>query len=398
MQGYKEVKHMQNIILKKGEEIRILEGHPWIFSNEILAFEGNLVSGEICDVYTYDKTFIGCGFLNTASKIMVRMLSFEHVELNFAFFKSRIEDAYTYRKSLGFQQNCRVVFGEADLLPGLIVDKYGEYLSIQVLSLGMEKNKDYIVQALIDIFHPLGIMERSDVPVRKKEGLEEVKQIVYPTSFNPIVTITENGVLLKVDLENGQKTGYFLDQKTNRAALKTYVKGKHVLDCFAHTGGFSLHALHYGAASATAVDISEKACHDILENAKLNQMEKKIHIVCSDVFDFLRDEQNQGKYDVIILDPPAFTKTKETVAKAYRGYKEINMQALKRLTHDGILFTFSCSQHMTPTLFLEMIKEAARDAKKIVQMVDFKIQSPDHPIRIGGDESLYLKCVILRVL
>ncbi len=388
----------QKVILKKDEEKRILEGHPWVFSNEILAFEGHITSGEICDVYSFDKVFIGCGFLNTSSKIMVRMLSFHHITIDVDFFKERILDAYEYRKSLGFVNNCRVVFGEADLLPGLIVDKYGEYLSIQVLSLGMEKNKDFIVQALLDIFHPLGIMERSDVPIRKKEGLEEVKQVLYPDDFNKIVTIEENGILLKVDLENGQKTGYFLDQKTNRASLEKYVKGKKVLDCFSHTGGFALHALHYGAKEACAVDINKKACQDILENAKLNHMEEKIKVVCADVFDFLRDEQNIDKYDVIVLDPPAFTKTKETVEKAYRGYKEINMSALKLLKHNGILITFSCSQHMNPALFLEMLKDAASDTKKMVQMVDFKIQSPDHPTRLGSDESLYLKCVILRVL
>lgn len=388
----------QKVILKKDEEKRILEGHPWVFSNEILSFEGHITSGEICDVYSFDKVFIGCGFLNTSSKIMVRMLSFHHITIDVDFFKERILDAYEYRKSLGFVNNCRVVFGEADLLPGLIVDKYGDYLSIQVLSLGMEKNKDLIVQALLDIFHPLGIMERSDVPIRRKEGLEEVKQVLYPDDFNKIVTIEENGILLKVDLENGQKTGYFLDQKTNRASLEKYVKGKRVLDCFSHTGGFALHALHYGAKEACAVDINKKACQDILENAKLNHMEDKLKVVCADVFDFLRDEQNIGKYDVIVLDPPAFTKTKETVEKAYRGYKEINMSALKLLKHNGILITFSCSQHMNPALFLEMLKDAASDTKKMVQMVDFRIQSPDHPTRLGSDESLYLKCVILRVL
>ncbi len=388
----------QKVILKKDEEKRILEGHPWVFSNEILSFEGHITSGEICDVYSFDKVFIGCGFLNTSSKIMVRMLSFHHITIDMDFFKERILDAYEYRKSLGFVNNCRVVFGEADLLPGLIVDKYGDYLSIQVLSLGMEKNKDLIVQALLDIFHPLGIMERSDVPIRRKEGLEEIKQVLYPDDFNKIVTIEENGILLKVDLENGQKTGYFLDQKTNRASLEKYVKGKRVLDCFSHTGGFALHALHYGAKEACAVDINKKACQDILENAKLNHMEDKLKVVCADVFDFLRDEQNIDKYDVIVLDPPAFTKTKETVEKAYRGYKEINMSALKLLKHNGILITFSCSQHMNPALFLEMLKDAASDTKKMMQMVDFRIQSPDHPTRLGSDESLYLKCVILRVL
>lgn len=389
----------QKVYLKKNEEQRILEGHPWIFSNEIDSFEGVIHSGEVCDVYAHDKTYIGCGFLNTASKIIVRMLDSKHIEITKAFFVERISKAYLFRQTLGFTNNCRVVFGEADLLPGLIIDKYSDYLSIQILSLGMDKYRELIILALIEIFHPLGIIERSDVPIRKKEGLEERKQIVYPkTGFDPIVTIEENGILLKVDLLNGQKTGYFLDQKTNRASLSKYVKDKTVLDCFSHTGGFALHALHYGAKNATAVDISEKACNDILENAKLNQYEKKIDIICGDVFDILRDETNVGKYDVIVLDPPAFTKSKETIEKAYRGYKEINMSALKLLNQNGILCTFSCSQHMTPALFLEMLKDAAKDAKKVVQMVDFRIQSPDHPTRLGSDESLYLKCVILRVL
>ena len=387
---------IQSVILKKSEEQRILEGHPWIFSNEIHAFEGTIASGELCDVYSYDKTYIGRGFLNTASKIMVRMLSFKPIIVDEAFFIERISNAYLYRKNLGFLDNCRVVFGEADLLPGLIVDKYGDYLSIQVLSLGMEKRKDMIVHALISIFHPKGIMERSDTPIRLKEGLEPVKQKLYPTDFNPHVTIEENGVFLQVDLENGQKTGYFLDQKTNRKALEQYVNGKRVLDCFSHTGGFALHAAHYGASKVTALDISQKACQDILENAKLNHIE--LEVICTDVFDYLRQEAHLGEFDVIVLDPPAFTKSKDTVEKAYRGYKEINMIALKLLEKNGILMTFSCSQHMSPALFLQMLKEAAIDAKKMVQMVDFKIQSPDHPTRLGSDESLYLKCVVLRVL
>ncbi|MCM1260312.1 MAG: class I SAM-dependent rRNA methyltransferase [Prevotella sp.] len=387
---------IQSVILKKAEEQRILEGHPWIFSNEIHKFEGTIASGELCDVYSYDRTYIGRGFLNTASKIMVRMLSFEPIMIDETFFVDRISSAYTYRQNLGFFNNCRVVFGEADLLPGLIVDKYGDYLSIQVLSLGMEKRKDMIVQALITIFHPKGIMERSDTPIRLKEGLEPIKQKLYPADFNPHVIIEENGVLLQVDLENGQKTGYFLDQKTNRKALKQYVNGKRVLDCFSHTGGFALHAAHYGASSVTALDISQKACQDILENARLNQIE--LEVICTDVFDYLRQEEHKGKFDVIVLDPPAFTKSKDTVERAYRGYKEINMSALKLLEKNGILMTFSCSQHMSPALFLQMLKEAAVDAKKMVQMVDFKIQSPDHPTRLGSDESLYLKCVVLRVL
>lgn len=388
---------IQKIILKKGEEQRIKEGHPWIFSNEIKEFVGNILSGEICDVYSSNNEFIGRGFLNTASKIMVRMLSDEKIDINQEFFDKRIKDANDYRLSIGLLNNYRVVFGEADLLPGLIVDKYGDYLSIQILSLGMEKNKELIVNSLIRIFNPKGIMERSDVSVRKKEGLEEFKGQIYNSPFDGNVVIEENGVLLNVDLENGQKTGYFLDQKTNRKAVERYVKDKVVLDCFSHTGGFALHAIKYVAKEAVAIDISQKACNDILANAKLNNF-NNLKVECVDVFDYLRCEENKNKFDVIILDPPAFTKSKDTVEKAYKGYKEINMSALKLLSKGGILMTFSCSQHMTPALFLEMLKDAAVDSKKNVQMIDFKIQSPDHPTRLGSDESLYLKCVVLRVL
>lgn len=220
----------------------------------------------------------------------------------------------------------------------------------------------------------------------------------YELSDSVNKILEENGIKLRVDLENGQKTGYFLDQKTNRAALDKYVKDKRVLDCFSHTGGFALNAINFGAKFATAVDISEKACNDILENAKLNNFENKIDIKCCDVFDFLRDENNKNKYDVIVLDPPAFTKSKDTVEKAYKGYKEINMSALKLLNENGILITFSCSQHMTPALFIKMLTDASNDVNKVVQMVDFRIQSPDHPTRLGSDDSLYLKCVVLRVL
>lgn len=385
---------LQNVILKKGEEENILKGFPWVFSNEILKFEGNINSGKLCNVYSYDNQYLGCGFLNTASKIMVRMLDTKEVILNEEFFYERIKKANDFRLSIGLNNNYRVVFSEADLLPGLIVDKYGEYLSVSFLSFGMDENKDLIINALIKLFHPLGIMERSDSDVRLKEGLTQVKGILYG-DFNPLVIIEENGLKIQVDLENGQKTGYFLDQKFNRANLERFVKNKTVLDCFSHTGGFALHALRYGAKEVTAVDISQKACDDIINNAKLNNF-KNIKVICDDVFDYLR--KSQDKYDVIILDPPAFTKASKTVDKAYKGYKEINLSALKMLDHDGILFTFSCSMHMSPALFLQMLKEASIDAKKQVQLIDFRIQSPDHPTRLSSDDSLYLKCAVLRVL
>lgn len=389
-------KNIFKVYLNKGEEKRLLEGHPWVFNNEINRFEGKIVSGEICEVFSFDNKYIGKGFFNSSSKIIVRLLTRKNEEIDDDFFRTRINDAWEYRKNLGLTNNCRVIFSEADFIPGLIVDKYGDYLSIQVLSLGIEKRKQMFIKLLIEIIKPLGIYERSDVSVRKKEGLDEYKGIVYG-DFNPLVLIEENGIKMYVDLENGQKTGYFLDQKFNRRALQDYVNDKIVLDCFSHTGGFSLHASKYGAKQIDAVDISEKAVSDIQKNAELNDF-TNINPICYDVFDYLRKEECKNKYDVIVLDPPAFTKSKDTVEKAYRGYKDINLQALKIIKRGGILFSFSCSQHMTPALFLEMIKEASIDSKRNVQMIDFRIQAMDHPTLIGSDESFYLKCVVLHII
>ena len=262
--------------------------------------------------------------------------------------------------------------------------------------MGIELRKEMIVKLLIEIINPLGIYERSDVSVRKKEGLEEFKGIIYG-DFNPLVEIEENGIKMYVDLENGQKTGYFLDQKFNRKNLENYCKDRIVLDCFSHTGGFALHASKYKAKEVVAVDISQKAVEDIRRNATLNNFDN-IEAVQFDVFDFLRQEENKNRFDCIVLDPPAFTKNKETVEKAYRGYKDINLQALKIIKENGFLLTFSCSQHMTPALFLQMLEDASVDSKRQVQLVDFRIQSPDHPTLLGSDESLYLKCAILHVL
>ena len=315
--------------------------------------------------------------------------------IDYNFYKRRIEDAYNHRKTLGFENCYRLIFAEADYLPGLIVDKYSDVLSVQFLSYGMNKIKDDIVKILVDLIKPVGIYERSDSLVRVKEGLEEFKGVLYG-EFDPMVIVKENGILMRVDVENGQKTGYFLDQKLNRDYLKYYVKDKVVLDCFSHTGGFALHAAKYGAKLVDACDISQKAVDDIMYNAGLNNF-KQINGVCVDVFDYLRNDI-KDKYDVIVLDPPAFTKDKSTVKKAYRGYKEINLQAMKNIKSGGYLLTFSCSQHMTPVLFMEMLNEAIFDSKRRVQMLDFKIQSPDHPALLSSNEQLYLKCVVLRVL
>ena len=387
---------MLNVILNKNEEIEKLEGFPWIFNNEINSFEGNIVNGEIVKVLTIDKRFVCYGFLNTNSKIMVRILSLNEDDIiDREFFKNRMKYAIDHRLKLGWNAT-RLIFSEADFLPGLVVDKYGDYLSVQFMSLGMDKIKDMIVELLVELTNCKGIYERSDMPVREKEGLEQTKGFLY-NEFNTRVECEEDGIRFIVDIENGQKTGYFLDQKLNRDILRLYAKDAYVLDAFSNVGGFALHACKYGAKHVDACDISQRACDEIMNNAKLNnytQLEAK----CVDVFNYLRDEEkNKGKYDLIILDPPAFSKNKDTLKKAYRGYKEINMQAMKIIKSGGYLLTFSCSQHMTPDLFMQMVNDAARDAKRTVQFLDFRIQSPDHPALLQSEDQLYLKCMILRI-
>ena len=386
---------MLNIILNKGEENNVLIGFPWVYNNEIYTFDGEIINGDVVKVLTYDRKFVCYGFLNIESKLMVRVLSLNEEEtIDENFFRERIRYAISHRTNLGFDTSTRLIFAEADYLPGLIVDKYGDYLSVQFLCLGMDKIKDMLVKILVEELNPKGIYERSDMPVRLKEGLEEYKGILYG-DFDPRVVVEENGIKFVVDIENGQKTGYFLDQKLNRDVLKYYVKDKVVLDCFSNVGGFALHACKYGAKAVDACDISKKACDDIAYNASLNGY-TNLNAICVDVFDYLRNDI-KDKYDVIVLDPPAFTKDKSTVKKAYRGYKEINLQAMKNIKSGGYLLTFSCSQHMTPDLFMQMVKDAAIDSKRSVQFLDYKIQAPDHPALLAGNEQLYLKCIILRV-
>lgn len=386
---------MLKVILNKNEELNILAGYPWVFNNEVKSFDGEIINGDVCSVYSFDNKFVAYGFLNTFSKIMVRILSLnEEEKIDKEFFRKRINYAISHRKNLGWNAT-RLIFSEADFLPGLVVDKYGDYLSVQFMSLGMDKIKDLIVELLVKETGCKGIYERSDVPTREKEGLEQTKGYLYG-NFDPRVEIEEDGIRMMVDIENGQKTGYFLDQKLNRDILKLYAKDKDVLDCFSNVGGFALHALKYGAKHVDACDISQRACDEIAYNAKLNGY-TNLTCKCVDVFDYLRNDI-KDKYDVIVLDPPAFTKSKDSVKKAYKGYKEINLQAIKNIRSGGYLLTFSCSQHMTLDLFLEMIKDAAFDAKRTVQFLDLKIQAPDHPALLSSEEQLYLKCVILRVL
>ncbi len=386
---------MLKVILNKNEEENILNGYPWVFSNEIINFEGEIDNGKVCSVYTYNHQFVAYGFININSKIMVRVLSLDENEIiDKKFFKKRIAYALEHRTHLGWSAT-RLVFSEADFLPGLVVDQYGDYLSVQFMSLGMDMIKQDIVDILVELTGCKGIYERSDMPVREKEGLEQTKGFLYG-SFDPRVKVEEDGIQFIVDIENGQKTGYFLDQKLNRDILRLYAKNQMVLDAFSNVGGFALHACKYGAKHVDACDISQRACDEIKNNAQLNGF-KQLEAKCVDVFDYLHCPEIVNKYSVIILDPPAFSKNKESLKKAYRGYKEINMQAMKIIQKGGYLLTFSCSQHMTPELFMQMIKEAARDAKRVVQFLDFRIQSPDHPALLQSEEQLYLKCMILRV-
>lgn len=385
------------IFLQPKEDIRIRQGHPWVYGNEIDHIEGIIKSGEIAYVYAYNNEFIGKGFLNTSSKIFVRILSRDIDEtIDEAFFKHVIQLSNQSRLNLGFTNSYRVLFGESDGIPGFIVDKYDQYLSIQVLSLGIDLRKDMFIKILVEIFNPKGIYERSDVSVRKKEGLQLFKGVIYGDVPEKVI-IKENELSMEIDIINGQKTGSFLDQQENHNAIKPYVSGKTVLDCFSHIGGFGLHAAYHQASEVTCLDISEIAVQQILKNASLNHL-NQVKAYKANVFDELRAYHDQDKsFDVIILDPPAFAKKRDDIKKAYKGYKDINLQALKIINPEGYLVSCSCSHFMDQSLFLEMLADASHDAKRITQMIDFRIQSKDHPALLGSDESLYLKCVTLKV-
>lgn len=389
---------MYTVYLKKNEEKRILHGEPWIFANEVAKIDGSGKQGDICCVCALDGRFVALGYINHLSKIIVRVLSYKEEPIDEEFFARRIKAANDYRVALGYSSAYRVVFGESDLLPALIVDKYGDYLSCQFLSLGMEKRKDLIVKILVDLFNPKGIYERSDVPVRKKEGLEEKVGLLYGEVPDE-VEIEENGLKMLVDIKGGQKTGYFLDQKENRAELGRYVKGKRVLDCFCNVGGFSLCAAKYGAKSVVAADISKAALDTVEKNAELNGFSSIISTRCADVFELLREyRKTVEEFDVIVLDPPAFTKSKDTVKDGLRGYKDINVQALKLLKPGGILVTNSCSQHISVNAFLDMLKESAYQSGVTAKLVTLREQGRDHASIVGFEESLYLKTVVLYIM
>lgn len=388
---------MAVVRLKPGEQKRLLAGHPWVFSNEVSRIHGEFRPGDIVDVVDSRGHLVGRGFINPASQILVRLLTRGQEEIDEAFIGRRIQQAVEMRERiLGHVDACRMVFGEADFLPGLIVDKFGDVLVFQTLALGMEVRREWILQSLTQALNPHGIYERNDVPVRELEGLD-LRAGFAGDPFDTLVEIEEEGLRLLVDVQSGQKTGHFLDQRENRAAIARYVNGGRVLDCFCHTGGFALQALKAGAESAEGIDASELAVDLARANAERNGLSRAKFTV-GNVFDVLRDRAKRGEeYDVIILDPPAFAKNRAALAGALRGYKEINLRAMKMLTPGGILVSCSCSQHVSEDEFSGIIAEAGRDAGVRLRLLERRGQPPDHPVLIGAPETAYLKCFIFRI-
>lgn len=387
------------VCLHRGEEKDIRDGCPWIYDNEIDWVDDACRDGQVVEVIDCHMRFLALGFFNSKSKICVRILTrCKDTVIDRNFFFQRITDAWAYRKSLGFSNACRVVFGESDGLPGLTVDKFGDYLSFQIVSLGMEQWKQEILDSLVDIFQPRGIYERNDVPVREKEGLCQQTGCVYG-DVPAMVTIREHDAKMLVDIPNGQKTGHFLDQQENRGRIRPYVSDRTVLDLCCCTGGFSIHAALYGAASVEAVDVSENALELVRQNAQANGVADCIATTQANVFDLARAYSDSGRqFDTVICDPPAFAKSKRALEGAYRGYKELNLRCMKLVKSGGFLITCSCSQFMTPELFLKMLQEAAADSGRQVRLIETLMQSRDHPASLNAEQSLYLKGYILHVI
>ena len=394
---------MPVITLKKGEGRTIKSGGAWIFDNEIDSIMGTYENG--CDVIVrdFDGYPMGRGFINDASKIRIRMMTRNvDQEIDDDFLRMRVKDAWEYRKKVIDTGCCRLIFGEADFLPGLVVDKFSDVLVVQSLALGIDKYKMKIIEALKSVLeedgvHIRGIYERSDAKVRQQEGMERVKGFIGE-SFDTKVPIIENGVKYLVDVKDGQKTGFFLDQKENRKAVGNLSRGYEVLDCFTHTGSFALNAALGGAVHVTGVDASELAVNQARENAVLNGVDHFVDFVCADVFEYLPQLEAEGKkFDLVVLDPPAFTKSRNSIKNAVKGYREINIRGLKLVKDGGYLATCSCSHFMTQELLAKTIKEAAKATHKRLRQVEFRTQSPDHPILWAADESYYLKFYIFQV-
>jgi 23S rRNA (cytosine1962-C5)-methyltransferase len=390
---------MTRVQLKRKIANRILNGHPWIFANEVEKWDGDPKAGDIVDVYFSDGKFAGKGYFNAQSQIIIRLLTTEKkVAIDDEFFLNRIKECWEYRKQIGYTENCRLVFGEADGLPQLIIDKFNDYFVIQTLALGIDTWKPAIVKALDAIFKTKGIFERNDVPVRELEGLPQQKGFLS-SPFDTKIIIKENGLQFHVDIENGQKTGYFLDQQDNRRAIQHIVKGAEVLGAFTYTGTFEIHAAHYGAKSVLGLDISENAVQQANKNAQLNGLENIVQFQTANAFDVLKQWSKEDKrYDVVMLDPPAFTKSRATIQKAITGYKEINLRGMKLIKPGGFLVTSSCTNLVQPELFLQVIDMAAKDARRKIRQVTFQTQSSDHPIVWNMENTHYLKFLIVQVL
>ncbi len=393
---------MAKVILEKGREQKTQEGHPWVYRTEIARIDGNFAPGDVVAVEDWRGRFLGKGFFNPLSVISVRLLTRQKdEEINTDFWLRRLEAAWQYRQKVlagAATDSFRVVFGEADFLPGLIVDKYAGCLVIQTLSAGIDRHIQTIAEILDGLARPKAIYERNDSSTRDLEGLERRSGFLKGWIEQP-VTITENGLKFLVDVVKGQKTGHFLDQRENRAAIRPLVGGGRVLDCFCHTGGFGLHAAFFGAREVLGLDVSAEAVKTAQDNARLNGLENTCTFKAANVFDALREMDRDGeKYDAVILDPPAFVKSRRALEGAVRGYKEINLRAFKILAPGGFLVTCSCSYHMPEELFLKTVIDAARDARRTVRIVARRGQAPDHPWLAGYDESRYLKCFILQAL
>lgn len=385
-----------NVYLRRGREQRVLGGHPWVFRSDIEREDG-AADGLPVRVLTSAGRFLAMAVYNPRSQISLRILSRRDEPIDGAFIRGRVRRALDYRRRFADLNSCRLIFAESDGLPAVIADKFGDVIVLQILCLGMERFKGDIVDALAQELSPRGIYERNDVPVRELEGLTQQTGLLFG-EVPDRVEMQENGVRFLVDVKEGQKTGFFLDQKENRAAIAPFVSGMRVLDCFTHTGSFALHAAHYGAAEVTGVDISEHACACALENARLNGVEDRVRFECANAFDFLRAHQTAGEqYDVVILDPPAFTKTRSAVEGALRGYKEINLRGMKLTRDGGYFITCSCSQHVTPDLFRGMLLEAQKDAHVQLRQIEWRTQGRDHPILLSSPETQYLKCGIFQV-
>ncbi len=400
---YKKYEANAVAVLKKGEGRTIKSGGAWIYDNELESVMGVCQDGDIVIVRDFDGYPMGRGFINRKSKIIIRMLTRNsNQEIDSEFLKMRVKNAWEYRKKTVDTSSCRVIFGEADFLPGIVIDKFEDVLVVESLALGIDRLKPDIIELLKEILaadgiYIRGVYERSDAKVREKEGMQRYKGFIGEP-FDTKVRIVENGVKYIVDVEDGQKTGFFLDQKYNRKAIHCICRDAEVLDCFTHTGSFALNAGLAGARDVVGVDASELAIKQAKENARLNFLEDRVHFVCDDVFEFLPRMEQEGKqYDVVILDPPAFTKSRSSVKNAIKGYREINLRGMKLVRDGGFLVTCSCSHFMDYELFTKTIHQAAQNVHKRLRQVEFGTQAPDHPILWAADESYYLKFYIFQV-